>query len=131
MKDGSELLHEAECQATPHQHCQTRRRIHYVAFGVLAGGATALNWILMQTKGYSVPALAVLTSFIAWLFLLGALLPLSYLSLLEADVTEVGYRPTVARLIFTSVLTLSALLAFLTCWFLRMPLVIPMSSPTE
>lgn len=85
----------------------------------------------MQTAGYSVPALAVLTSLIAWVFLLGALLPFSYASLMDADVLEIGYRPAVARLIFTSMLTLSVLLALGTCWFLGMPLVIPFTPPIE
>ena len=55
----------------PAQHCQTRRRIYYVVIGLSAAVATLLNWTLMQTKGFSVPALAVLTSLIAWIFLLG------------------------------------------------------------
>jgi hypothetical protein len=110
-------------------HCQTRRRVHYVVFGLLAGGATLLNWCLMQTAGYSVPALAVLTSLIAWIFLLGALLPISYVTLLDADVMEVGYRPATARLIFTSVLTLCVFLALATCWLIGMPLVIPFTPP--
>ncbi|HVX14535.1 MAG TPA: hypothetical protein VHC22_25330 [Pirellulales bacterium] len=112
-------------------HCQTRRRIYYVVFGLLAAGATLLNWCLMQSTGYSVPAVAVLTSLIAWIFLLGALLPVNYLSLLDVDVMELGYRPATARLIFTSVLTLSIFLALGTCWFLEMPLIIPLAVPTD
>ena len=128
MEVESTPTHEVDlCHASAVGHCQTRRRIYYAMFGLLAGGATLLNWLLMQTKGYSVPALAVLTSLIAWIFLLGALLPVSYGALLDDDVMQIGYRRTTARLVFTSALTLSLVLAFATCWFLNMPLVIPFS----
>jgi hypothetical protein len=111
--------------------CQTRRRVYYLVFGLLAAGATLLNWCLMHTSGYSVPALAVLTSLIAWIFLLGTLLPFGYRSLLDADVMEVGNRPVVARLIFTAMLTLSVVLALFTCWLIGMPVVIPFTPAAE
>jgi hypothetical protein len=111
--------------------CQTRRRVYYLVYGLLAAGATLLNWYLMHTSGYSVPALAVLTSMIAWVFLLGTLLPFGYRSLLDADVMEVGDRPVVARLIFTSMLTLSVALALFTCWLIGMPVIIPFTPVVE
>ena len=111
--------------------CQTRRRIHYLVYGLLAAAATFLNWSLMHSSGYSVPALAVLTSMIAWVFLLGTLLPFGYRSLLDADVMEVGDRPLVARLIFTSMLALSVGLALLTCWLIGMPVIIPFTPQVE
>ena len=111
--------------------CQTRRRVYYLVFGLLAAGATALNWYLMHTSGYSVPALAVLTSMIAWVFLLGTLLPFSYRSLLDADVMDVGARPVTARLLLTAMLSLSIGLAVVTCWLLGMPVIIPFTPTVE
>jgi hypothetical protein len=111
--------------------CQTRRRIYYLVYGLLAAGATLLNWCLMLTAGYSVPALAVLTSMIAWVFLLGTLLPFGYRSLLDADLMEVGDRPVMARLILTSMLALSVALALFTCWLLGMPVIIPFTPEVE
>jgi len=117
--------------STHNGSCHTRRRVYYLVFGLLAAGATALNWYLMHTSGYSVPALAVLTSMIAWVFLLGTLLPFSYRSLLDADVMEVGARPMTARLLLTSMLALSIGLAVFTCWLLGMPLIIPFTPRVE
>lgn len=128
--ENSALQVELAEQPRAGQHCQTRRRIYYGLIALLGGGATLLNWLLMQTQGYGVPALAVLTSLIAWVFLLGAVLPLSYRSLWDADVMEVGNRSVAARLVFTSVLTLSVVLAFVTCWSIGMPLVIEPAPPT-
>jgi hypothetical protein len=59
------------------------------------------------------------------------LLPFSYRSLFETDVMEVGARPVAARLIFTSVLTLSVALALLTSWLIGIPVIIPFTSAAE
>ncbi|HWB10304.1 MAG TPA: hypothetical protein VG826_13825 [Pirellulales bacterium] len=114
-----------------HGSCQTRRRVYYLVYGLLAAGATLLNWCLMHTSGYSMPALAVLTSMIAWVFLLGTLLPFGYRSLLDADVMEVGDRPVVARLTLTAMLAMSLAFGVLTCWLLGMPVIIPFTPAVE
>jgi hypothetical protein len=121
---------DAKACSVHHGSCQTRRRVYYLVYGLLAAGATLLNWCLMLSSGYSVPALAVLTSLIAWVFLLGTLLPFGYRSLMDADVMEVGDRPMVARLILTAMLALSVGLALVTCWLLGMPVIIPFT-PAE
>lgn len=100
------------------------RRFKYLSFAALAAGATALNWLLMKQQGYSIPALAVLTSMIAWALLLGALLPFSYAAALDDDLSELGRKPTFVRLVCTSALVLSIVLAFATCSWLGMPMVV-------
>jgi len=89
-----------------------------------AGAATALNWLLMKKEGYSIPSLAVLTSIIAWALFLGALLPFGYAAALDDDLSALGARPTIVRLVCTSALVLSIVLAFATCSLLGMPLVV-------
>ena len=100
------------------------RRAKYLLFAALAGGATALNWLLMKTQGYSIPALAVLTSLIAWALFLGALFPFSYAAALDDDLCELGRKPTIVRLVCTSALVLSIVLAFVTCALLGMPMIV-------
>ncbi|HUY91038.1 MAG TPA: hypothetical protein VMV10_20035 [Pirellulales bacterium] len=102
------------------------RRVKHLLFAALAGGATALNWLLMKKEGYGIPSLAVLSSMIAWALFLGALLPFSYAAALEDDLNELGRRPTFVRLVCTSALVLSVVLAFVTCSLLGMPLVVSM-----
>ena len=100
------------------------RRFKYLSFAGLAAGATALNGLLMKQQGYSIPALAVLTSMIAWALFLGALLPFSYAAALDDDLDELGRQPTFVRLVCTSALVLSIVLAFATCAWLGMPMVL-------
>ena len=100
------------------------RRTKYLLGAACAGAATALNWLLMKKEGYSIPSLAVLTSIIAWALFLGALLPFGYAAALDDDLSALGARPTVVRLVCTSALVLSIVLAFVTCSLLGMPLVV-------
>jgi hypothetical protein len=100
------------------------RRTKYLIFSGLAAAATALNWLLLKSEGYGVPALAVLTSMIAWALFLGALLPFGFGAALDDDLGALGRKPTIVRLVCTSVLTLSVALAFATCYLLGMPLVV-------
>jgi hypothetical protein len=105
-------------------HRNRSRRVKYLLFAALAGAATGLNWLLMNQQGYSIPALAVLTSLIGWALFLGALLPFGYAAALDDDLSELGRKPTIVRLVCTSTLVLSIILAFVTCSLLGMPMVV-------